>query len=164
MDLIYKYSPELIEHEPTETVNMWIRNPQLNPKNLLPALLNYGPRKLATENQAIRYLEFCIGRLGTTDMAIHNYLLSLYANSDGSGSNERLLTFLKTSTYYDVTYALRLCIQHNRVHPSVIVYGSLGLYDEAVSLALEASTSFYLLSIRRIYILHWFIDSMMILN
>jgi hypothetical protein len=139
MDLIYKYSPFLIEYLPEETVNLWIRNPKLNPKNLLPSLINYDfpAATQGTDNQAIRYLEYCVNRLGNTDMAIHNYLLALYARSDNANSNERLLAFLKSSTFYDVTYALRLCTQHNRVHPSVIVYGSLGLYDEAVLLALE---------------------------
>lgn len=32
----------------------------------------------ALQNQAIRYLEYCVTKLGNTDTAIHNYLLSLY--------------------------------------------------------------------------------------
>ena len=41
--------------------------------------------------EAIRYLEFCIEKLGNTDQAIHNYLLSLYIEQ---GDDESLLRYL----------------------------------------------------------------------
>jgi hypothetical protein len=34
-------------------------------------------------------------------------------------------------------YALRLCTQKNRLHASVVLYGELGLFDEAVGFALK---------------------------
>lgn len=32
-------------------------------------------------NEAIRYLEFCVGTLNVKDRTIHNYLMSLYAKN-----------------------------------------------------------------------------------
>jgi hypothetical protein len=40
-DLFYKYSSILLEHVPEETVDMWLRHPDLNPRDLLPALVKY---------------------------------------------------------------------------------------------------------------------------
>jgi hypothetical protein len=34
-------------------------------------------------------------------------------------------------------YALRLCSQHGRLHACVVIYGALGLFEEAVNLALR---------------------------
>lgn len=76
-NLYYKYCPILIEHLPTETVNLLIsRSSDLNPRNLIPALMRYQraheaetkaqpevpnsanqPEKV---NEAIRYLEYVV--------------------------------------------------------------------------------------------------------
>ena len=45
---------------------------------------------LKTE-EAIRYLEICIERLGNRDQAIHNYLLSLYIEQEDDLSLLRYL-------------------------------------------------------------------------
>lgn len=45
---------------------------------------------LQTE-EAIRYLEMCIEKLGNKDQAIHNYLLSLYIERDDDRSLLRYL-------------------------------------------------------------------------
>lgn len=37
----------------------------------------------------------------------------------------------------DLEYALRLCSQHDRIHACVVIYGALGLFEEAVELALK---------------------------
>ena len=42
-------------------------------------------------NEAIRYLEFCVQKLDNKDLAIHNYLLSLY----GRLQPENLMTYLQ---------------------------------------------------------------------
>ena len=41
--------------------------------------------------EAIRYLEICIEKLGNKDQAIHNYLLSLYIERDDDRSLLRYL-------------------------------------------------------------------------
>ena len=51
----------------------------------------FTPLFLTQTKEAIRYLEFCIDRLGNRDQAIHNYLLSLYIEQE---DDESLLRYL----------------------------------------------------------------------
>lgn len=52
----------------------------------------FTPLILTQTEEAIRYLEFCIERLGNRDQAIHNYLLSLYIEQE---DDESLLRYLQ---------------------------------------------------------------------
>ena len=40
---------------------------------------------------------------------------------------------------YDLKYALRLCMEHDRKKACVHIYSLMGLYEEAVDLALDVS-------------------------
>jgi hypothetical protein len=40
-ELYYKSAFVLMEHVPEETINLWIRQSNLNPRHLIPALLRY---------------------------------------------------------------------------------------------------------------------------
>jgi hypothetical protein len=130
-------------HSPAELVEVLMRHSDLNPRNLIPALLNYAkdnPTPLS-QNQATRYLLFCINSLNSTDAAVHNTLISIYA-SHPSKSEASLLSYLSSqSTHpppsYDADFALRLCIQHKRVQSCVHIYSLMGQYASAVSLALK---------------------------
>ena len=141
--VFYKYSSVLMAHAATELVDILMRHPDLNPRNLIPALLNYNkdnPIPLA-QNQAARYLNFCITTLHSTDAAIHNTLISIYA-SHPSPSESALLSYLSTQSFsqspaYDADFAFRLCIQHARVQSAVHIYSSIGQYASAVDLALK---------------------------
>ncbi len=39
--------------------------------------------------------------------------------------------------YYDTQYALRLCMEHDLKEACVHIYAAMGLYEEAVDLALK---------------------------
>jgi hypothetical protein len=39
--------------------------------------------------------------------------------------------------FYDLKYALRLCVERRKTRPLVIVYGKLGLYLQAIELAID---------------------------
>ncbi len=139
----YRYSSVLMAHAATELVDILMRHPDLNPRNLIPALLNYNKDNPipVTQNQAVRYLNFCITTLHSTDAAIHNTLISIYA-SHPSPSESALLSYLSTqslsqSPAYDADFAFRLCIQHARVQSAVHIYSSMGQYASAVDLALK---------------------------
>ncbi|KAJ3009224.1 hypothetical protein HKX48_008089 [Thoreauomyces humboldtii] len=102
VSLYYKFSPGLMEHAPFETVNAWIRQPNLNSRNLIPALLRYDASRTAGEpgaegqNQAIRYLTYVTRNLANTDTAVHNYLLSLYIAQARPNDEDVLLQFLQS--------------------------------------------------------------------
>lgn len=77
--------------------------------------------------------------LGNTDPIVHNFLLTLYATQP-TKDETALLTFLKNEgreMHYKLDYALRICMQNGRMHSCVHIYSQMGLYEEAVNLALE---------------------------
>jgi hypothetical protein len=75
-ELYYRFSPILMHHAPYHTVSLWMKAAQfLKPRKLIPALMRYdianNPEN-EPDNQAIRYLEFCVAlrsraRGGETD-------------------------------------------------------------------------------------------------
>ncbi|KAL6712807.1 tethering complex subunit [Lecanora helva] len=142
--VFYKYGSVLMVHAPTETVDILMRHPDLDAVKIIPALLNYNkanPSIPLSQNQAVRYLNYCINALHTTDSAIHNTLISIYA-SHPSPSENALLSYLSTHSLsspppYDTDFAFRLCIQNARVQSAVNIYTSMGSYASAVDLALK---------------------------
>ncbi|KAL9103496.1 MAG: hypothetical protein Q9163_001452 [Psora crenata] len=142
--VFYRYSTVLMLHTPTEFVEVLTRHDELDPVKLIPALLNYrnkSPSIPIPHNQAVRYLNYCINTLHSTNPAIHNTLLSIYA-SHPSPSENALLSYLSVHSLsnpppYDADFAFRLCIQHNRVQSAVHIYTSMGEYTSAVNLALK---------------------------
>ncbi|KAI9491455.1 Pep3/Vps18/deep orange family-domain-containing protein [Zychaea mexicana] len=101
-----------------------------------PVLMENAPRET---NQAIRYLSHVVSTLGNTDPAVHNLLLTLYATQP-TEDETALLTFLKNEgreMHYNLGYALRLCSQNGRTQSCVHIYSQMGLYEEAVQLALK---------------------------
>ncbi|KAI9094312.1 Pep3/Vps18/deep orange family-domain-containing protein [Phlyctochytrium arcticum] len=146
VEFYYKYSPVLMQQAPFETVNAWIRQPNINPRHLVPALLKYdasrsaGLRGNEGQNQAIRYLQYVTQNLHNTDPAVHNYLLSLYISQSNPQDQSSLLAFLtsqKEDPHYDLQYALRLCSQHGLTQACVHLYGAMNLHEQAVELALK---------------------------
>ncbi|XP_026855194.2 vacuolar protein sorting-associated protein 18 homolog [Electrophorus electricus] len=138
--LFYKFSPVLMQHIPKEVVDAWIQmGNRLDPKKLIPALVNYSQIGSTQQTETIRYMEFCVYQLNVKEEAIHNYLLSLYAKS----KPDSLLWYLEqagthaSEIHYDLKYALRLCAEHGNLQACVLVYKIMELYEEAVDLALQ---------------------------
>ncbi|KAK5107096.1 hypothetical protein LTR62_001880 [Meristemomyces frigidus] len=144
-EMFYKYSTVLMAHVAVELVEVLMRQPNLDTKKLIPALLNYnkvlGDSVPLNQNQAIRYLTFCISHAHSTEPAVHNTLLSLYA-AHPTKDETTLLAYLETQAqaheqHYDADFALRLCISHQRVQSAVHVYCTMQQYASAVDLALR---------------------------
>ncbi|KAI4263263.1 MAG: hypothetical protein L6R42_001589 [Xanthoria sp. 1 TBL-2021] len=142
-EIFYRYSSVLMSHVGTELVDILMRHPDLNPRKIIPALLNYNKDNdiPLAKNQAARYLNYCINQLQSTDPAIHNTLISIYA-SHPSPSEAALMSYLSAQSLnakplYDTDFAFRLCIQHSRVQSAVHIYSSMGEYSSAVDLALK---------------------------
>ena len=165
LELYYRLAPLLMQHIPREMVNACMERVSLDPRQLIPAFIRYqqamGGAAVAAgaagttgttgtdggdrdgdgdgggSRHVQRYLEWCIRSRGNKDPAIHNYLLSLYAKLKDDGL---LLAFLDSQgdePLYDQKYALRLCMQQNRLRACVAIYSTMGLYEEAVDLALK---------------------------
>jgi hypothetical protein len=152
--MYYRFGPVLIRNAPKETVDLWLRQPLLDPLRLTPALLQlqHIPRDPLLPNQAIRYLTQVVFEQHNTSPTLHNLLITFYAYSLSSPSyvaspedDGPLLRFLSSAPsdpltnkpYYDLDYALRLCKQTGRTQPCVHIYSKMGLYENSVDLALE---------------------------
>jgi hypothetical protein len=141
--IFYRYSSGLMLHVATDLIDILMRYPDLKPRNLIPALLNYDRnfRGPLSQNQAVRYLLHAINQLNSTDAAVHNTLISIYA-AHPSKDESALLNYLETQgdePSFDSDFALRLCIEHSRVQSCVHIYSTMGQYLQAVELALAHS-------------------------
>eukprot|EP00658_Telonema_sp_P-2_P068297 TRINITY_DN5723_c0_g1_i10.p1 TRINITY_DN5723_c0_g1~~TRINITY_DN5723_c0_g1_i10.p1 ORF type:complete len:969 (-),score=176.47 TRINITY_DN5723_c0_g1_i10:301-3207(-) len=146
----YKHTPVLMRHVPAATVSVLLQNtPGLDPVKLIPALIQYESSRGATDagpNEAIRYLQMvCKPRkpgLPETvlckDMAVNNYLLSLYAKQP---EESELLEFLELSNQWvDLEYALRLCLRLHKFQSCIKIYSLMGKFGQAVAMALQWDT------------------------
>ncbi|EEH36124.2 vacuolar membrane protein pep3 [Paracoccidioides lutzii Pb01] len=141
-DVFYKYSSVLMTHVPPDLVDILMRQIDLDPQKLIPALLSYNnaTKVPLSQNQAIRYLNFIIANHPNPSAAVHNTFISIHA-SHPSSSEAALLSYLSSQPSspppYDADFALRLCIQHNRVQSCVHIYTTMCQYLQAVELALK---------------------------
>ena len=141
-DVFYKYSSVLMTHAATGLVEILMRQINLDPEKLIPALLNYNKTANVSlnQNQAVRDLNFIIVNHPKPSAAVHNTLISIHASSS-SKTEAGLLTYLQSQPSspppYDADFALRLCIQHKRVQSCIHIYSAMGQYLQAVELALE---------------------------
>ncbi|KAI0019011.1 vacuolar protein sorting protein-like protein DigA [Xylariomycetidae sp. FL0641] len=140
-DVFYRYSTVLMSHIGRELVEILMRHPDLEPRKIIPAMLDYNRNFSGTlfQNQALRYLQYVVNQLQSTDAAVHNTLLSIYASHE-SKDESGLLSYLESQgdePSYDSDFALRLCIQHKRTLSCVHIYTNMGQYVQAVDLALS---------------------------
>ena len=140
-EIFYRYSSGLIIHAATDLVDVLLRHADLKPRNLIPALLNYDRnyRGPLSQHQAIRYLLYVINQQNSTDAAVHNTLISMYA-AHPSKDETALLSYLESQgdePSFDSDFALRLCIEHSRVQSCVHIYSTMGQFLQAVEMALE---------------------------
>ncbi|THH06935.1 hypothetical protein EW145_g3730 [Phellinidium pouzarii] len=152
LELYYRFAPVLMRQAPRETVDCWLRQPALDPLRLVPALLRTQslsqnlPRDPLQPNHAIRYLNHVVFSQGNTSSTIHNLLVTFHIScAVGVDEEAPLLRFLATAPadpltgkpYYDLDYALRLCIRANKTRACVQIYSKMGLWENSVDLALE---------------------------
>ena len=141
-DTFYRYSNVLMTHTPSGMVEILMRRSNIDPQKMIPALLTYNETAQQVpinQNHAVRYLNYIVTSFPDSAAAVHNTLISIMA-SHPSGAEGSLLAYLETQPsppLYDADFALRLCIQHNRVQSCVHIYSTMGQYREAVELALE---------------------------
>ncbi len=92
--LVYKFSPALMRQCPVDTIEAWIAmGKYLDAKKLIPALVQCNqPPDPKQVSAAIKYLEFCVNKLRNKDRAIHNFLISAYAQNPDS--HDKLMDYL----------------------------------------------------------------------
>ncbi|PKI83795.1 hypothetical protein MVES1_002002 [Malassezia vespertilionis] len=149
LDLYYTFATPLLLHVPNETVACWIRQPQLDPARLVSALVQLDA-PLEEPHPCIAYLNHVV-RHGNTQQVVHDLLLTLLAECAANAKHaplrtqarsrlERLIDGVDTQhkVYYDLHYALRVCVRKALREACVRLYARMDLYENAVQLALEA--------------------------
>ncbi|KAK2952562.1 putative Vacuolar protein sorting-associated protein 18 like protein [Blattamonas nauphoetae] len=159
-ELYYQFSPFLIRQVGKELIAQWMKIPpgKIDPAKLIPSLSLYcaPPKQRWQENESIRFLNCVIRYWHSTNPQVHNfYVLSLAR----SATEDKLIEFIHEhddvedpdladsgldghestgrKRCYDERYALRVCMQEHCYRAAVFVYCQLGLFDEAVNLALR---------------------------
>ncbi|KAI4456526.1 vacuolar protein sorting-associated protein [Holotrichia oblita] len=137
IELYYQFTPILIQEIPKLMVKALIEQKRhLMPVKLLPAFVSCDQEHQCI--QVVKYLEFCKDHLKTSEKAIHNLLLTLYAKYNP----QKLMEYLDYQgqnllmVQYDVYFALRLCQERNLTMACVQLSALLGLWESAVDLAL----------------------------
>lgn len=145
-DLFYIHGHLIMKHKPRELVDALIDQPDIDPSKLIPILIQENPyyNKCC---ETIRYLEHCVRNLRTHSKIIHNNLFELYARYR---DEDTLIAYLEEEIspdnaqlqgYLDLQTCLRVCTRLKLVKTCVVIYSLMGLYDEAVNLALEFDVS-----------------------
>ncbi|RWS29735.1 hypothetical protein B4U80_08207 [Leptotrombidium deliense] len=140
--LFYTYSPILMKYVPRKLVEILMKQSKiLNPSSLLPAFMQRSEDVIMQREQLmemIRYLEHCVYEDRVKDTAIHNYLLALYAEVECEKLKRYLeMIISKDDVRFNLSYALRICKERELNRECVILYTIMGLYEEAVDLALS---------------------------
>ncbi|XP_068159229.1 vacuolar protein sorting-associated protein 18 homolog [Drosophila tropicalis] len=138
LNLYYKYAPKLMEQLPEQTVDALIAlGHKLEVEKLVPTLIVMETKE--QRKQTMRYLEFAIYNLNTTNDAIHNFLVHLYAQH----KPESLMKYLEiqgrdeTLVHYDIHYALKVCTDLDVQVACVFLQCMLRMWTSAVDLALK---------------------------
>ncbi|KAI8871565.1 hypothetical protein GQ42DRAFT_120639 [Ramicandelaber brevisporus] len=138
-EMFYRYTPQLLKYLPAQTIDALIRQPDVSPRKLLPALAT------VNANDSIRYLTHVIRARRMTDQVVHNFLVSVLASAptlDESTLVRYLTEYSALSSSansgYSAGHALRVCRASNRVKSCVLLYSMLGQSEDAVDLALES--------------------------
>ncbi|XP_060661788.1 vacuolar protein sorting-associated protein 18 homolog [Drosophila nasuta] len=138
LSLYYKYAPQLMEHLPKQTIDALIaQGSKLDIDKVVPTLIVIDTQ--VQRDQVTRYLEFAVYDLNTTNDAIHNFLLHLYAKHQP----KLLMDYLEiqgrdeTLIHYDIHFALKVCTDLGVKKACVFLQCLLCMWTTAVDLALE---------------------------
>uniref|UniRef100_A0A6A7G726 Vacuolar protein sorting-associated protein 18 homolog n=2 Tax=Hirondellea gigas TaxID=1518452 RepID=A0A6A7G726_9CRUS len=138
-DLMLQHLPTLLKAIPVPTVEFIIsKGHKLDPLKMVPILIQVHASR-GCSSEVKRYLEHCIDDMERTESVLHNFLITIYATEYPS----KLLPYLKLqgdnmdSVCYDTKLALRECLAVKQDIAAVHILTVMGMYQEAVELALK---------------------------
>lgn len=152
---VFRTSEVLLSKFPKQTVEMWLRLPDLDYEKLLPAILSYNKvigHDSLSQNSSLQFLQRLIFDKSVKNQNINNYYLSLvisYKNEDEKALIEKTLTkaleFFQSSELgyrkglaYDKDLILRLSLRFNRFKSAVLILiNDMNLHEVALKLALD---------------------------
>lgn len=113
---------------------------KFDPTKLIPALMDI---PLKHRQHGINFLKYCIEVKGCKEKTIYNILIFFLSEEE---KLDALYDFLRKqeecvaheeNIHFDLDFALRIFKRKNIVVGQISIYGMMGLYNEAVTLALE---------------------------
>ena len=135
--LFYETSLALFENYPVPTAQAWACKTRLRPEKMLPALLRSCRSRLDSEASNSK-LQVMLDLVKCTqpEVSIHNYLVILHA--EAQDSDEFLWRYLKSFSHglFGLQFALRTFSPETSARTRTYIYASLGLFEDAVGLAL----------------------------
>lgn len=138
-DLILEHLPTLLKAIPIPTVDFMISHGRkLDPLKMVSMLVKVHASK-GCSSEIKQYLEYCTDDLERTEPVLHNFLITIYATE----YPQKLLPYLKLQgdnmegVCYDSKLALRECLAVKHDTAAVHILTVMGLYQEAVELALK---------------------------
>ncbi|KAF1745127.1 hypothetical protein MXB_252, partial [Myxobolus squamalis] len=137
-ELWYKLSYKFFLIMPKEVIECWKNLSNiLDPKRLVQGIIHINlSHKPELMQHFIEYLKYAIETLKIEHLFIHNYLISLYCSSNRYQSILNYLEKFSDPICYDKYYVLQLCFQHKIHKACTFILCTMGLYEEAVDLAL----------------------------
>ncbi|EDV95452.1 vacuolar protein sorting-associated protein 18 homolog [Drosophila grimshawi] len=138
LQLYYKYAPQLMVRLPRQTIDALIAlDAKLDIEKIVPTLVVIDTQE--QREHVIRYLRFAVLTLNTSNNAIHNFLLQLYAQHE----QKLLMEYLylqgqdESLVHYDIHFALKVCTELGIKEACVFLQCMLCMWTTAVDLALE---------------------------
>jgi vacuolar protein sorting-associated protein 18 len=149
----YDFCPIIIVNCPVKLITGLLRAVVKNPdgyqyhmleiERLIPAFIRYHPKLNEvpnnTEHQVIVFLERCIEKLNCDSTVVHNYYISLLAQYDPDRLADLFAAEDTSGQFYTTEYALRRCLELHRFQQCIPLYRMLGLYEDAICIAMECS-------------------------
>ncbi|EEQ46732.1 conserved hypothetical protein [Candida albicans WO-1] len=127
IELVYENATILLMNYPKVT-ETWLKL-DLEYEKLLPALLKH-------QEQAIHFLQQVImDKHYKKNKQLNNAYLCLLITKPGT--DKQIIKFINFTSNFDTNFILRLCISHEKFHPAVLIYIEIGLFDQALELALK---------------------------
>lgn len=152
---IYRTSEDMLVNYSKQTVETWLRFPDLDYEQLLPAILSYNknPRPIQfSQNHSILVLQRLILEKAVKSYNLNNYYLSLmisYQHDDEESNVEKSLTKAidffqsedlgyKKGAAYDKDLILRLSLRFRRYKCAILILiNDMNLHEVALNIALE---------------------------
>ncbi|EGR34772.1 vacuolar sorting protein, putative [Ichthyophthirius multifiliis] len=140
-EVLYKYCHIFMRYRTEQTIQLLQRYTKYKPQKLIGGLMSIHMEK---RDQGINYIQHLLNN-GCKDKVIHNILILFL--SDPSKKNklkehlyqqEKILQE-KEQVNFDLEFALRLFRTNKLYSPQIQIYGMMGMYSEAVELALKTN-------------------------
>ncbi|KAI5950280.1 PEP3 [Candida jiufengensis] len=141
-DIIYQTATKFLINY-SKIIETWIKFDNLDFDKFLPSILIYTKKNQnisINQNIAIKFLQK-IHDKGLSTKNLNNYYLSLLitypTTQEIDTINHLIIKLINNEKSYDQNFILRLCILNKKLHPSILIFIDMGLFEQALDYALE---------------------------